>query len=335
MSSNSSTLRCSVEANGGRTTSIIKITSSTGEAATKRLPDGSKVRFQVVEQTEFYTYDKEGSMQPFPATEDYITRASTTNFISRSKVAYRLHEEEEYAIPSSLKSNPVKSRATQLFPNIEFSEGKGITGFICLFDPTLKGQDLKKQIDFTTELLKQLLKTKRKVLLACTKCDIASEGFRQLAAGLAATVTHKKKPLPYIETSAFEGININEAFYHVVGGFKKKAIKRSSTFVLSYSDIIQSRSHDENFLLNAYTRFIRDHVRTFDTEWSDILPIIQFDTCCKKAIELVGIEKAKKVFCTHLMELKVQELKDNSKNSQPQKFQAEVLKAFSEHPDLK
>lgn len=116
-------------------------------AATKRLPDGTRARFQVVEQTEFYNINKENVS--FPAEENYISRACSTHFISRGKVAYKLHNEDEYTIPSSLKhKGSVPSRATQLFPNNEFSEGKGVTGFICLFDPTLQGEDIKLQVEF-------------------------------------------------------------------------------------------------------------------------------------------------------------------------------------------
>lgn len=308
-------------------------------AATKRLPDGTRARFQVVEQTEFYSSD----YKPLTSTadrRDYIERATATHFISRGKVAYRLHSEEEYAIPSSLKHNK-SSRATQLFPNHEFSDGKGSTSFICLFDPTLRGEDIKIQVEFLTKLIKEIVKNKCKVVLACTKCDEVNKGRIDLGANLAATVA--KKPIPYIQTSAKEGINVEETFFHVISAIKtKRNFSKSSgknspaNLIPSYSDVLQSRNLDSTYSTAAFNQLLKDTVVDFSTEWSDAWPRLQFNPSCVRAVEVLGLEKIRKMYCQRLMELKVQEIRGRQRSgSLPSKvLQNELSEAFRNHPDL-
>ena len=314
-------------------------------AATKRHADGTKTRFQVVEQTEFF--DVEGRDVLSHRTDDkYIGRASATHFISRGKVAYRVHDEEEYAIPSSLKSNPMRARAVQLFPNNEFSEGKGVSGFICLFDPTLEGENIKIQFDFLTKLINELLKTKRKIVVACTKCDEVNDARIQFGANLVASI-RSKKPIPFIQTSAKEGINIEEPFHYIVGQYQKKALQKGGKnspvmLGLTYNELMKTRGKDETFARSTFNRLIREKVNTFDSEWSSVWPYLQLDPDCYQAVEVIGLSEAKKIFCQRLMELKVTEMKEKTKMKQRVKkqeeqsrlYQTEILEAFSTHPDL-
>ena len=312
-------------------------------AATKRLQDGTRARFQVVEQTEFYNINN-GNIS-FPAEEDYISRACSTHFISRGKVAYKLHSEEEYTIPSSLKhKGSLPSRATQLFPNNEFSEGKGVTGFICLFDPTLQGEDIKLQVDFLSKLIQELVKTKRRVILACTKCDEANEDRIQLGANLAATVI-PKKPIPFVQTSAKEGVNIEDVFFHVVSPNKKRSFVRNGKnspagLLPTYSEVVLSRGHNETYAMNTFNRVIKENVQQFSTEWSDIWPLLQRNPACVQAVEVLGIEKARKVFCQRLMEIKVNEVRGTHPKTRKldqqrtKNIQSELMEAFNGHPDL-
>ena len=316
-------------------------------AATKRHADGSKTRFQVVEQTEFFDIDADREIVSHRIDGgDYVQRASATHFISRGKIAYKVHEEEAYAIPSSLKSNPMRARAVQLFPNNEFSEGKGVSGFICLFDPTLEGENIKIQFDFLTKLINKLLKTKRKIVVACTKCDEVNEARIQFGANLIAAIP-SKKPIPFIQTSAKEGINIEEPFHYIVGQYHKKTKGgRNSPVVrlgLTYSETMESRGKDVAFAVTTFKRLIREKVHLFTAEWDSTWPYLQLDSNCSKAVEVIGLSEARKIFCQRLMELKVAEVKESSKQKkqrekkkeeQSRSDQNEILEAFSTHPDL-
>ena len=313
-------------------------------AATKRHADGTKTRLQIVEQTEFF----DGENISHKNDREYICRASATHFISRGKVAYRVLDEEEYAIPSSLKSNPMRARAVQLFPNGEFSEGKGVSGFVCLFDPTLEGENIKIQVDFLTKLINELLKTKRKIVVACTKCDEANDARIQFGANLVANIK-SKKPIPFIQTSAKEGINIEEPFNYIVGQFHKKALQKcggkNSPIMLgpTYKQLMRSRGKDESFARATFNRLIREKVTSFSSEWSKTWPYLQLDCDCSEAVEIIGISEAKKIFCQRLMALKVTEAKEKKVNKvhrekkqdeHSKSYQSELLEAFSTHPDL-
>ena len=312
-------------------------------AATKRHPDGTKTRFQVVEQTEFFDVE-DGTTFSHKADEKYTSRASATHFISRGKVAYRVHEEEEYAIPSSLKSNPMRARAVQLFPNNEFSEGKGVSGFVCLFDPTLEGENINIQFNFLAKLINELLKTKRKIVVACTKCDEVNEARIQLGANFVASI-HSKKPIPFIQTSAKEGINVEEPFHYIVGQYhqkKRKGGKNSPVMLgLPYSELMQSRGKDQTFARATFSRLIREKVDSFSSEWSSTWPYLQLDPNCLEAVNVIGIPEARKIFCQRLMELKVAEVKGKGQQQRETKqgdrtrsYQSDILEAFSTHPDL-
>ena len=299
-------------------------------AVTKNLPDGDTARFHIVEQTEFYNANNENAS--FPAEEDYISRACSTHFISRGKAAYKAHNEEEYAIPTSSKYKElVSSQTTQLFPNNEFSEGKGVTGFICLFDPTLRGEDIRLQVDFLSKLLQELVKAKNIVILACTKCDEADDGRIQLGANFAATIIPKKS-LPFLQTSAKEDVNINDCFFHVVSLNKKKSfVKISPTCLLpTYSEVMVDRA------TNTFKHVVKENVQQFSTEWGDIWPTLQRNEAITQAVEILGLEKARGIFSERLIEIKVNEVQAGHPKTRKldQQQIVELKEAINGHPDL-
>ena len=299
-------------------------------AVTKKLPDDDAARFHIVEQTEFYNANYDNAS--FPAEEDYISRACSTHLISRGKAAYQVHNEKEYTIPTSPRhKGSVPSQTTQLFPNNEFSEGKGVTGFICLFDTTLRGEDIKLQVDFLSKLLQELVKAKHTVILACTKCDKANDGLIQLGANFAATIIPKKS-LPFVQTSAKGDVNINDCFFQVVNLNKKKSIVKTFPTCLlpTYSEVVVDRA------MITFNHVIKENVHQFSTEWSDIWPALQRDQAIAQIVEVLGIEKARDIFSQHLIEIKVNEVQAaHPKNRKLNQQQIKKLKeAFNGHPDL-
>ena len=307
-------------------------------ATTKRLKDGTKVRFQIVEQTEFLKASSH-SWSPHEADEDYLKRASATHFISRGKVAYRCELDEAYAIPSSIRPGGFK-RSTQIFPNQEFSEGNGVSGFICLFDPTLKGENIKRQVDYLEKLLKELQKTKRTILLACSKCDLADSGKIQLGEHLASSVAKStKRLLPFIQTSAMEDINIEEAFRFIAESQKRKGAFRRSIRLnfRPFGTMMKERGVDEKYALATCKRIIQEKIDSFDTEWSLAKLELEADPKFYEAQQIAGEQAVKMSFCQRLMEVKVMELKEMygaRKRCDSRNYQSDLLGAFKKHPDL-
>ena len=256
-------------------------------AVTKKLPDGDTARFHIVEQTEFYNADDDNL---FFTDNDYVTRACSTHFSSKNKVAYEVWNREEYTLrngslkrtvsassqgtqllswPNRVFNASKASHATQLFPNVVFSKDKGVTGFICLFDPTLEGEDSKRQVEFLSKLLKELVKTKRKVILACTKCDEASSDQVQQGVNLAATAI-SKTPIHFVETSALIGHNIEDAFFKIANPSKTRVKDAPTTLVamLSRDDsgIFVSSSATDGQKQNGDVSFQEGDIRNATTE---------------------------------------------------------------------
>ena len=254
-------------------------------AVTKKVSHEERARFHIVEQTEFYNADDDNL---FFTVDDYITRACSTHFSSKNKVSYEgcskedavrscslkrrgsasSQERQIFSWPNGVFSVDKASQATQLFPNEVFKreKGSGVCGFICLFDPTLQGEDSKRQVEFLSKLLKELVKTKRKVILACTKCDEASSDQLKLGANLADTVI-SKIPIHFVQTSALHRHNIEDAFLKFVNPSKKRVKNPSTAFksIRSSDDsMFFASSNDPGWLQQRSSSF------TFNLQNSDV-----------------------------------------------------------------
>lgn len=242
-------------------------------AATKHLPDGSKARFQVVEQTEFYKMVDQ-RLQAHPSSQDYIARSSAVHFKSSTggKTAYKYKAAEAAA---RKVRGPVRN--TQLFPNEDFGEKSlGIFGYVCVFDPTLEGKEMESQLAFWSVILPLLAKRKRKIVIACAKCDMVDEVKIQFASNIAANSL--KKPVPFIEVSARESVNVEEAFFALVGPHKKhkapKNGKRPLSGYLTFKKVLESRKGDLNRAKDAYRTLLQKRVTSFLTTWSEVSELL-------------------------------------------------------------
>ena len=312
-------------------------------AATKHLQDGSKVRFQIVEQTEFYDNGTTEKLCAHQAKESYLSRASALRFSSQSggKVAYKMQ-------PVLGGRNGRLIRATQLFPSEDFSSksAHGVYGFVCVFDPSLEGEEMRRQLDYLSELLHELGKKKRKVILACTKCDAVDETKIRHGSNLANYAL--KKPIPFIEVSAREGINVEDAFFAIISSPKKrkatKSGKRSATGYLTYREAISLRKGDLNRARDAYRRLLQRKVTDFSCVWIEVFPVLEREQEFSLVLQLGGKEGkdiVKKMFCLRLIEIKLMEASKRfgfssarKKLDQSRSYQVYLSEAFKGHPDL-
>ena len=355
-------------------------------AANKHLPDKTRVRFQVVEQTEFYKAPKparrsgseesssssssedegidgrrrrrrrrrrrakedEAALQddsrltPHAAQEDYISRASAIHFRSQKagKMAYRLKAIDEAVRRSS---GPVRA-ATQLFPNEEFGGKKsiGIFGFVCVFDPTLEGDYMQRQLNFLSELLPVLTKTKRKVVIACVKCDAVEDHAIRFGSKLSTYAL--KKTIPFFEVSAKDSVNIDDVFFSLIGAAKKgKNSHRGSTGYLGYREIMDSRKGDLNRAKDAFRKSLQVKVTDFSTTWSEALFVLKMDHAYQTIQQIAGSEADEvvmKLFQLRLIEIKLMEAGKQFGSSlvnkeQSKQYQVYLKEAFIGHPDLR
>ena len=341
-------------------------------AANKHLPDKTRVRFQVVEQSEFYCSprsahsssseeeeseeEEEGEgrkkeevvdtrLKVHLSQEDYVSRASAVHFRSQKagKMAYRL-KAMDAAVRQSL--GPVRA-ATQLFPNEEFGGKKslGIYGFICVFDPTLEGDYMQRQLHFLSELLPNLVKTKRKVVIACVKCDAVEDHAIRFGSKLSSYAL--KKTVPFFEVSAREAVNVDDIFFSLVSAPKKsKNGSRGSFGSLGYREVVDSRKGDLNRAKDGFRKYLQLIVTEFTSTWSSTLPLLKMDRSFQSVQLLAGKEADTillKLFQLRLIEIKLKEAGQEYGNSLVKKadkekskqYQVYLKEAFSEHPDLR
>lgn len=314
-------------------------------ASTRHLQDGSRVRFQIVEQTECYELS-EGKLRAHPAANDYLARATGVRVVSTSpgKIAYRLHAVQVHA---SRNFGPI--RATQLFPNEDFGSksGSGIYGYVCVFDPTLEGDQMKRQLDYLSQILHMIGKKKRKVVIACVKCDAVEETKIRYGSNLAHYAM--KKPVPFFEVSSREGVNVAAVFNGLVSTPKKrkpvKNGKHSPSGYSSYKDMMSLRKNDLNRARDDYRKLLQKRVTDFSCVWSEVFPTLEKEPEFALVLQLGGKEGkdiVKKMFCLRLIELKLTEagkLHGGSTWKKLEKDQSRVhqeylSEAFRKHPDL-
>ena len=355
-------------------------------AANKHLADKTRVRFQVVEQTEFYKAPKpakgsgsdessssssdddemdgrrrrrrhkkhkdsalmqdESMLTAHQAQEDYISRASAIQFRSRKqgKMAYRLK-----AVDAAMKrtSGPVRA-ATQLFPNEEFGGKKsiGIYGFVCVFDPTLEGEYMQRQLNFLSELLPVLAKTKRKIVIACVKCDAVEDHAIRFGSKLSSYAL--KKTIPFFEVSARDSVNVDDVFFSLISAPKKSSKNgyRNGSGYPGYRETIDSRKGDLNRTKDAFRKSLQLTVTDFSSTWNDTLPLLKMDRSFQALKQIAGSEGDEiilKLFQLRLIEIKLMEASKQFGHSvvkkadkeQSKQYQVYLKEAFSGHPDLR
>ena len=324
-------------------------------ATTRHLQDGSKARFQVVEQTEFYDIAESGeNLQAHPSDESYLERASSIRVTTSSygKVAVRLKAEQ-----ASVRAGGVRS-TTQIFPNDDFGgKNGGVLGYACIFDPTLVEEQMKRQMVYLAELLQALSRRKKKIVLVCTKCDEGGEKQIKLCASLAACAL--RKPIPFFEVSSREDINVEDVFYSLIGHSRRtpkiprspKASKSGRHFSvsthISYKEAVLIKKHDIHRAKDAYRRLLQKEITSFSAMWSEAYLMLEKEDEFSNLLQLAGKEgkeMVKNMFCLRLIEIKLTEAsklygmssatkKLNKEKSQ--EYQQYLADALKKHPDLR
>ncbi len=353
-------------------------------AANKHLPDKTKVRFQIVEHTEFYKKasekpaDSEGEdsddyysssdedetaeasnkkkekkqpevilqLIPHPVSSDYISRSSVLHFRSKrqGKMGYRLK-----ALDNAVRKTVGQVRAvTQLFPNEDFGgkKGVGIYGFVCVFDPTLEGDQMQRQLSFLGGLLPSLVKTKRKLAVACVKCDMVEDHRIKFATDFFAQAI--KKPVPFFEVSARDSVNIDEVFFALISPQKKQAktLRRGHSTYISYKEVVDSRKGDLNRAKDAYRKMLQETIKDFSITWSEAQKFLESNPVYLTVKSLAGSDADDmllKMFRLRLIEIKMLEAAKEYGDSVAKKadkehsrqYQVYLKQAFIGHPDLK
>ncbi|XP_055899614.1 rho GTPase-activating protein 5-like isoform X4 [Biomphalaria glabrata] len=255
--------------------------------------DSNNFTFHVVEQTEFID---DVSFAPFMTgrTETYIKRAISGKVQSAEKLMY-------------ICKDQLGMETDSAYPQVLMPEGKlTIDGFICCFDVSKVPQrTIEKQVEFVAALLNNALKTKKPVVLATTKGDVASQEFVKEAEKLANRKEFKGNVL-LVETSAHENINVEAAFMllaHLIDRTKAKGK------ILPFGEARKQRYEVLEVAKEAYIHLLRTTVVDPKAVWNTCRKKLELESDFGHYVEMFGTEQARKEFRAHTKRLRDEQIR--------------------------
>ena len=140
-----------------------------------------------------------------------------------------------------------------------------IDGFICVYDVSdVSQRPASKQADHLLLILAQLAKTKRPIVLATTKND---ELVRMHVTELEHVLSRKELrgagPIPVIETSARNNVNIEQAFLmlaHLVDRVHSGVSGKLRQRLVPYSEALRARQELLDGATVAYNNLVSSQV---------------------------------------------------------------------------
>ncbi|XP_055713098.1 rho GTPase-activating protein 190 isoform X4 [Phlebotomus papatasi] len=252
----------------------------------KTSDEGVDYVFHLIEQTEFMD---DATFQPFKVgkMETYMKRCVATRVASAEKMMYicknQLGIEKEYE--------------QKILPDGRLN----IDGFICVFDvSTVPNRSVEKQVDFVCNIINNLLKTKKPVLLVTTKNDEANELYVREAEKICQRKEYKGNIL-MVETSSHEGINIDMAFIALAQMIDKT---KQRTKILTYHEAARMRKELLDTSTEAVTKLIRGQISDYHTLWSQGSKSLAVHKEWQDFIELFGQEAGQRIFRRHIKKLR-------------------------------
>lgn len=252
----------------------------------KTSEEGVDYMFNIVEQTEFVD---DATFQPFKVgkMESYSKRCSAIRLLSAEKLVYicknQLGIEREYD--------------QIVLPDGRFS----VDGFICVFDvSSVPNRSIEKQVEGCTNIIANLLKTKKPILLVTTKNDDANELYIREAEKICQRKEYKNQ-IQMIETSAHESINIDLAFIVLAQMIDK--VKTYSK-VITYQEAARSRKELLETSTEYVTRLIKSQIKDHRSIWSTSSKKLSSFKEWQDFLELFGQEAGQRIFRRHIKKLR-------------------------------
>jgi hypothetical protein len=252
----------------------------------KTSEEGVDYAFQIIEQTEFVD---DATFQPFKVgkMEPYVKRCAAMRVMSAEKLMYicksQLGIEREYE-------------------QIVLPEGRlNIDGYLCIFDVSpVPNRTMEKQAEFVTNIINNLLKTKKPIVLVTTKNDDANELYVREAEKIVQRKEYKGQIL-MVETSSHEGINIDTAFF-VLAQMIDKSKNRAK--IVSYNEAARARKELLDASTECVTRLIRQQITDHRSIWTSSAKKLSQHKEWLEFIELFGQDAGQRIFRRHLKKLR-------------------------------
>lgn len=219
--------------------------------------------------------------------EPYAKRCASTKITSAEKLMYicknQLGIEKEYE--------------QKVLP-----DGKlNIDGFLCVFDVSVvPNRPIEKQVEIVANILNNLIKTKKPIVIVTTKNDDSNEQYVKEAEKLIMRKEYKNS-LVVVETSAHENINIDAAFI-VLAQIIDKTKMRSK--IIPYCEAARARKELLDASTDSLQRLIRIHVTDYRALWSQASKKLGQHKEFTNFVELFGIDATQRLFRRHIKKLK-------------------------------
>uniref|UniRef100_A0A3Q2ZV22 Rho GTPase activating protein 5 n=1 Tax=Kryptolebias marmoratus TaxID=37003 RepID=A0A3Q2ZV22_KRYMA len=250
--------------------------------------EGLDCKIQVIEQTEFID---DQTFLPHRSTnlQPYTKRAAATKLQSAEKLMYICTDQ---------------LGLEQDFDQKQMPDGKlNIDGFMLCVDVS-KGCNRKfdDQMKFVNSLYSQMVKSKKPIVVAATKCD---ECVDQNLRDLQAFVTSKKN-LILIETSARYNVNIDLCFNALIQQLDKT---RGKPKTVSYLEAFKVQRQLVASATDKFDKQMTQTVRDYHTTWKTVVNILKGQSDYDEFITLEGSRKARNMFSKHIAQLKQEHIK--------------------------
>ncbi len=256
-------------------------------AATHRYPvhgttKEDKIQFHVVEHTVLY---QDVTSQPFTVItqpdnlERYIRRISgpiespgKVSFISRDAMCLLSEDDRRQPYPVGI------SRMQR--------------GFIVVLDVSLRGPLFDTQLARAERILSELVKHKRKYVIAATKRDIADHSSLEIVREL------RRKHKYVIETSANKNANIHDVFRVLASRVFKKA-QGVSDHISSYEEALHIQLGARGQAKRMFVSYVRKRVR----ESCERIDTVEASEEYKEGVRVLGKFETDRMFAERLIEV--------------------------------
>ncbi|KHN89124.1 Rho GTPase-activating protein [Toxocara canis] len=131
-----------------------------------------------------------------------------------------------------------------------------VDGFVYVYDiSAVDGRPFQMQSDFALVTLQTALKTKKPVMIAASKADIADESGRKALQRLLSRKELKSANIPMVEVSAFANVNVTSLFALMTALIEKWKVKPK---MCSFGDALSQQRKHEREICERYVAVLRE-----------------------------------------------------------------------------
>lgn len=176
-----------------------------------------------------------------------------------------------------------------------------VDGFICVFDVSLvPNRSIEKQVEYVHNIIQNLLKTKKPIVLVTTKNDDANDMYVREAEKICQRKEYKNSII-LVESSAHESINIDLAFI-ILAQLVDKTKNRSK--IITYHEAARIRKEMLDQRTEYVTHLIRSQITDYRSIWSSSNKKLLAHKEWQDFLELFGQEAGQRIFRRHIKKLR-------------------------------